>query len=574
MSTNSLDRLLTQLEEAKTQFEAKETARIASLLQSLSKRRFPDAASLLRFHESLLFLRAFPANSRILLTAEKILAGFADRVRQLQAREADLSVFEDFDGAGVFGTTMQDSLSFELARWLVRRLPGKVEVAWDEYDDERAMAAIWPRLLPLLEEDACVEANIPWREWLSAAKGNRAGDLAWLIAAFEQLPVSEQERSRLYDSQQLPIRWSVDDFRFSRTGNWARPKEIFYHREPLITRAQVSLNKELSRPQPEMHRLSRRDGEGVMEQIREVMAVRYRELYGTTLGDPESVRRAEVGRGVVIYLWNLPEGKRLPLRAYVAGFTLKNGVPINYIEAIGLCEWMEVGFNTFYTFRGGETAWIFAQALRCLVAMTGIKCISIYPYQIGQNNEEALESGAFWFYRKLGFRPGGRDLLELTQREENKIAGQRGYRTSVRTLKKLAGGHMFFELPGSEAGAWDSFSTRNIGLAVNRRMGQAFGGSSNRMRKESMAAVSQVLGIETSALSEEERRCFGNWAPVLGLIPGLDQWSNEEKQNLLQIVKAQAGPDEMRYLKLTQQHERLRRELLRLECSAHLAGFQ
>jgi hypothetical protein len=40
----------------------------------------------------------------------------------------------------------------------------------------------------------------------------------------------------------------------------------------------------------------------------------------------------------------------------VAGFTLKNGVPINYIEAIGLCEWMEVGFNTFYRFRGGEAA--------------------------------------------------------------------------------------------------------------------------------------------------------------------------------------------------------------------------
>jgi len=37
------------------------------------------------------------------------------------------------------------------------------------------------------------------------------------------------------------------------------------------------------------------------------------------------------------------------VRFYVAGFSLKNGVPINYIEAIGLCEWIEVGFNTLRT---------------------------------------------------------------------------------------------------------------------------------------------------------------------------------------------------------------------------------
>ena len=116
--------------------------------------------------------------------------------------------------------------------------------------------------------------------------------------------------------------------------------------------------------------------------------------------------RATLGRGVVMYFWNLPAARRLPLRAYVAGFTLKNGVPINYIEAIGLCEWIEVGFNTFYTYRQGETAWIYAQALRCLCAFTGATTISVYPYQIGQNNDEALDSGAFWFYRKLGFRSG------------------------------------------------------------------------------------------------------------------------------------------------------------------------
>lgn len=66
----------------------------------------------------------------------------------------------------------------------------------------------------------------------------------------------------------------------------------------------------------------------------------------------------------------------------------------------------------------GEVAWIYAQALRCLCALTGATCISMYPYQLGHGNDEAIESGAFWFYRKLGFRPGRADLLALTEREE------------------------------------------------------------------------------------------------------------------------------------------------------------
>ena len=150
--------------------------------------------------------------------------------------------------------------------------------------------------------------------------------------------------------------------------------------------------------------------------------------------------------------------RRLPLRAYVAGFTLKNGVPINYIEAIGLCEWIEVGFNTFYTYRQGETAWIYAQALRCLRAFTGATTISVYPYQIGQNNDEAIDSGAFWFYRKLGFRSGRPDLEQLARREEQKIAANPQYRTPKKTLKTPRRSARVLRV-GSD-GAWEVFGCR------------------------------------------------------------------------------------------------------------------
>jgi hypothetical protein len=360
------------------------------------------------------------------------------------------------------------------------------------------------------------------------------------------------------------LRWNLENSVITRTRNWKPVASVFYHSEPLISRSQVSLAGELARPPAQLKKLSRKRGEEVINLIHEVMLVRYRELYGTTLGDPASVVRSNVGRGVSIYLWNLPPDRRLPLRAYVAGLTLKNGVPINYIEAIGLCEWMEVGFNTFYTFRGGEAGWIYAQALRCLCHLMGTTCISVYPYQLGHDNEEAIESGAFWFYRKLGFRPGRADLQRLAESEESRIAADRKYRTPARTLRRLARGHAFYELPGSEVGAWDRFSTRNIGLRVNRRMARDFGGDAGLMRQHARRALERMLGVSTSSWTPLEKAAFENFALVLTQLPGLRAWTREEKKDLVRIIRAKTKPDEMLYLHLTQRHGRLRDALLTL----------
>jgi hypothetical protein len=629
MRLPTLDALLTRLEAAKSHHEPGAARETNLLLDQLARHTFADAKSLIRFHEALLFLRAFPQSPSVVAAIEKLLNTFHERVEHLRDLGLDMSPFDDFDTSGIAGTTMQDTLNFEAARWLARRIPRNIEVAWQSHGDdylddsqaERAAGSIWPSFIPLLAEDADVEANIPWRRWLNAARG-RERDLEWIIRRFEQLPLDaakpenpqpEDTRAALYDALHLPLRWHLSNLKLSRTRNWTRPRAFYYHTEPLIVRSQVSLSDELARPNPRLVKLLRPEGESILQTIREVMAVRYRELYGTTLGDPRSVVRADLGsdklgRGVVMYFWNLPAERRLPLRAYVAGFTLKNGVPINYIEAIGLCEWLEVGFNTFYTYRHGETAWIYAQALRCLRAFTVATTFSVYPYQIGQNNDEALDSGAFWFYRKLGFRSGRKDLEQLARREEQKISANPQYRTPKKTLKRLAETHMFYDsrrhegtvsdasstvprgtTAGSpveerpfkgrvialtkgkgfsprrdEPGPWDTFSTRNLALRVNRRMAREFSGDAEKIRAASITQVTRALNMNASPWNSAELNSLANWSLLLALIPNLSRWSRQEKQALVQIIRAQAGPSEMHYLRLTQHHPRLREELLRL----------
>ncbi len=590
MAANAVDRQLTQLEAFRYRFGPGEAARVVKLLNRLDAARFPDSSSLIRFHEALLFLRAFPHGPAEVRVIERILNSFHKKVEVLRKDGADMDDFDTFEVSGIAGTQMEDTLSFDVARWLVNtsRMRAKVEIAWENYEPGRELGTTGPRFIPLLEDDAFVEADTPSRRWLEAAAGKKRIP-EWLIARFEQLPLPPQQKAELYESLRVPLRWSLENSVISRTRNWKPVRSVFYHSQPLISRSQVSLAAEFAKRPPQLTKLSRKQAEHVMDMIREVMLVRYRELYGTTLGDPASVVRAdlgthEAGRGVTIYLWNLPPDRRLPLRAYVAGLTLKNGVPINYIEAIGLCEWMEVGFNTFYTFRGGEAGWIYAQVLRCLCHRMGTTCVSVYPYQLGHENEEAIKSGAFWFYRKLGFRPGRADLQKLAEREEQKIAaaansGKAKYRTPARTLKRLAAGHVFYdvqrnELPGSqllqkEVGAWDKFSTRNIGLRVNRRMARDFGGDAVRMREHSRRALERILfpksgGINASSWTALEKTAFENFALVLADVPGLRGWTREEKEELVRIIRAKGKPDEMLYLHLTQRHGRLRKALLAL----------
>jgi len=563
MPTPSIARLLDQLEQSKDRYGRGEAARVEKLLDALARRRFADAESLIRFHEALLFLRAFPQGPGVVARAERILNGFHERVVDLRAQSADMSPFDVYEVLGIAGTTMEDTLNFDAVRWLARHIPRNVEIVWDGYEEDRAMAATWPRFMPLVEEDGDVEANIPWRRWLDAARG-RERELEWLVQRFEQLPCSPREKVEIYGSLRLPIRWRIENLPLSRTRNRWPTKSYYYHHDPLITRKQVSLERELAQPAPALKRVSLSEGRRVIDKIQEVMLVRYRELYGTTLGDPRSVVRADVGRGVVIYLWGLPPERRLPLRAYLAGFTLKNGVPINYIEAIGLAEWIEIGFNTFYTFRGGETAWIYAQVLRTLNHYMGARCISVYPYQIGDGNEEAIESGAFWFYRKLGFRPGRADLLRLCEREEQRIATTPGYKTPARTLRQLAKAHVFYEFSMAEREAWDRFSARNIGLRVNRVMAREYGSDGAVMRRTITEKVARALRVSVSRWSGIEQNAFEDWALVLELIPDLARWTAEDKADLVEIIRAKAGRDEMQYLRSTRRHERLRRELLRL----------
>jgi hypothetical protein len=174
----------------------------------------------------------------------------------------------------------------------------------------------------------------------------------------------------------------------------------------------------------------------MIDLIVDTSAMRFRELYGFSHPDESNVFRADAGRGVEIVFFGVPPAWRLPLARLPRRHVFKNGVPAGYVETLSLFDRAEVGFNLYYTFRDGESAWLYARLLHLFHQVLGVNCFSVDPYQIGDENPEAIDSGAFWFYRKLGFRSVDPSLAALTLHEEARMAREPAWRSSRRTLQR------------------------------------------------------------------------------------------------------------------------------------------
>jgi hypothetical protein len=400
--------------------------------------------SVTQLHDELLFLCAYPPSPRELRRAE-------GELKHFHRRAAELDPIPDPEISGIAGTSVDVVFSYDIVRWLFDKVPRQIAIDWSDEPDSERMASVLIPLLPMLAEEASVDAHVPYEEWVEGA-----GGLAWLLRAMQRYP--SDLRAPLYDSMGLRILWTLSNSPMTRTLMRRKPRRIFYQRTPILKRRDVSIAAELAGSPLPIANLSRREGVELLDMARAALATRYRELYAFTYGDPSTVIVADAGRGLLIALVGIVPERRLPLRAGFAPLLFRNGVPIGYADAYGLCERMEVSFNIFYAFRDGESAYCFARMLKLYHQLFGSTVFSIDPYQIGEGNEEAIDAGAFWFYRKLGFRSTDPSIERIARREENLSAADPSHRTSARVLRRMARSPLVY----GESTDWDHFHIRNV----------------------------------------------------------------------------------------------------------------
>jgi hypothetical protein len=307
------------------------------------------------------------------------------------------------------------------------------------------------------------------------------------------------------------------------------------------------------------------EGRALIAMARDAMITRSRDLDAFMHGDERDVRLIDCGEGLVFACIGVKPERRLLLEAVYAMLTLQNGVPIGYVLASALMRSSEVAYNVFDTYRGAEAARVYGRVLAMINALFDVDTFTIYPYQLGHENDEGLKSGAWWFYQKLGFRSREPGVLRLMQRELRSIARHKGHRSSLPTLKKLAPHNVYLDLGRKRDDVIGIYPLSDVGLAITKYLAHRFGADRERGNAVCAAEVGKLLGArDRGGWTAGERLAFERWSPLVACLGGVERWSKAERRALLAVMRAKGGQRESEFVRRFDAHSKLRAALRKL----------
>jgi len=219
-----------------------------------------------------------------------------------------------------------------------------------------------------------------------------------------------------------------------------------------------------------------------------------------------------------------------------------------------------MGINLFPEFRGGEIRFIYAQFMRSLFHLAGVRYFFLTPYGMGENNDDALRNGAFWFYRKLGFKASNPDVERLAVAEEAVMRRRPGYRSDMKMLRKLSHTSAHLDLSGGKCRPLEFGA---LGLALSKMIAEKFGGDRRRATAASVWRLRRVLPVrDYGTWKPTEREIMNSLAPLLCLIDDIETWTDGDRRALASIIRAKGARNEYGFMKKAARHSRLGEGLL------------
>jgi hypothetical protein len=543
----ALDRLLA----------TRDAQRKSELLGVLATARFRRARDLLRLQRILCFITAFPEERRVLRAARVIADTFHERVRRLPSTER-----ARLDDSGMAGTVTRHVYCASAARWLAERFGANVELDWPALSGDAIAVLLAPSLHPL-ERDALEFTRRTTRGWLMRARAEPEGTaLAWLLAQAPKSRIAYERFQQDFASAEVPLAWHLANGGGSITRNLLRTRVAW--RTDLMRRPDADTHAAILRPLEAIQVLPRRAAVRVVDVWRAALWSRTRTTLHVERPNLEECYLGDFGGGLQMAAMGIEPAARDVLEPSFGYLLMANGVPIGYGGFTPLFAQVNTGINVFPEFRGSEAAFAFQQALRLMHTLTGCVRFVINPYQFGAGNDEALQSGAYWFYYGLGFRSVQGAARRLAEREFVRLQADRRYRVPITVLRSLAACDLYLDL--TDGAAQRGFDERWLPALVNG-IADAFA----RMNEPNRAAaqrklamqLARVLEIDLAAWSRQEREGFELFAPLLAQVKDLPQWSNRDKDALAQLCRVRLAPREREYIERMRDHDRLREALAR-----------
>jgi hypothetical protein len=552
--------VLRNLERIHRQYGGDLAGRKRALLARLAPSRLDSAAAVRRLHEVLCFLRAYPDDAGVLEQVERMLEEFAARADLRRHAEA-------LQDSGIAGTPTVYRFFFETAQRLARRWPDRLTVLWDELEQperlERALALL---ALPA-EQPGLDEVAYELTEWVDRLRNDGEADGAFLVRRFGALAADPFVRQFLYEEMGFWLRLEAGPDTPSRTRARLPRRRIYWQTGP-VSGPRPDLLAGLRQPPLSIRAVGRRMADRLIDMTREAMVTRSRDLDAFAYASPDDVRLVDCGNGLEFAAVGMIPERRLMLEAVYAFLTLKNGVPVGYVLNSALFGSAEIAYNVFDTYRGAEAAHIYGRVLSIVHHVFGADTFTIYPYQLGHENEEALESGAWWFYQKLGFRARDPGVLALMDSELERMRRRPGHRSSIATLRRLSKENVYLQTGREREDVIGILPLASVGLAVTNFLARRFGADREAATRECSGVALRRLGLGSlRGFSAGERMAWERWAPIIVCLRGVERWSPREKRACVDVIRAKGGRRESDFVRRFDAHVPLRRAVRRLALS-------
>ena len=511
------------------------------------------AADILIYHDTLRTILCWPENKEIAALAKKAITRLADAIKKIVPFNKSLEV--KLNGSGMAGTEITGRFSYAITRWLVEKFGNLVKLHSSEATPE-TVRLFFRLLMPSVEYENISSGELSLLQRINKLKATNSSAIEWITNLFESSSLSNPEKEFIFNQLNVFITWKTDAINFNRSFTGISTENIFYHHK--LYRA-PDYKKIVKTNLPLPARLSAEQKLQLIDMAKATLVLIYRETDPFSFASADAMELFNLEKGYSIGLYSMNREQRLSIESYIGYLVFKNGIPVAYGGGWIFGERCQIGINILARFRGGESAFIFSQLLRVYYQHFGVKRFVVKPYQFGKNNKEALQSGAFWFYYKHGFRPDNDQLQKLAMEELKKRKADKQYRTSISLLKKFTTANMVLLLSPTAVPVFDAAL---VSVAITNFINEYFDGNREKALLVCERKTKKELSIKTiRGWSNNEKKTLQQWSLLVQATLLPVNWKNSEKKLFVQLIKVKGNTREIEFIKLSQKHQRFWKEL-------------
>ncbi len=528
---------LNQLKSVLFQFDKSSDEEKTKLLKSLITYVSYKPHTFKQFHQLLVCMMAYPGNKTILdLTIESV----SHLLKQLSNNKA---LQHKLLGTGLLHTTIECNFTYAKVKYLTQQFPNQVFIhsASSSVETQKAVLKL---ILPTVEYSKIHEGEKDIKTRIQEFNTKKQTDLEWLTQTIQESPLDHKSQAFAYNQLGIFIQWQVSDEKDSVSFLRGPNLPIYYQTKPLDKKH--NLQEILQQKLPAPVKLTLKDKQQIIHSAKMALFYLYRETEPFTNATEHDITLFQLERGISIALFGSTPDKRYSLESYIGYMVFKNNIPASYGGGWIFGERSQFGINILESFRGGESGLIICELLRVYHQYYGATRFVVKPYQFGLHNAEAIKTGAFWFYYKLGFRPEDTKLRELALQEDEQKRINPSYKSEASTLRKYTKSNLALTLTKT---AYPNYDSEVLSQRITKYINSNFNGNRQKALEACFIQLKKNLDITTKTWKAEDIEYAKQVAILFHTQPNSKEWQKKHKKEILLFIQLKSATTELSWIK-------------------------